>query len=218
MPGEPFGRFCDVVAFARRNRDDAGRGDVDALEVAAILVFDLPEPGLVVADQVHLVDGNRDLTHAKKLQQIAMVARLATHALIGVDQQQRGIGVGGTGDHVADEFAVAWRVDQYIFAPVVAEPDLRRVDGDTLVALGLQTVHQERPLERHAAALAHRFDSLELAFRQHARVVEQAPDEGRFAVIDMTDDDRAQLLLCLVVFGRAIGCKNGWLGDFVHYM
>ena len=69
------------------------------------------------------------------------------------------------------------------------EPDLRGVDGDALVALGLERVHQERPFERHAALLAHGLDRLELAVGQRAGVVEQAADQRRLAVVDMADDD-----------------------------
>ena len=45
-----------------------------------------------------------------------MQARLLLDALAGVDQQQRGFGVGGAGDHVLDELAVAGRVDDDVVA------------------------------------------------------------------------------------------------------
>ena len=72
-----------------------------------------------------------------------------------------------------------------------AKPDLAGVDGDALVALGLQRVEQERPLERHAAARADGLERVELAVRKASRFVQQAADQGRFAVIDMADDDDA---------------------------
>ena len=84
---------------------------------------------------------------------------------------------------------MAGRVDDDVVAARGAEPDLRGVDGDALVALGLERVHQEGPFERHAAPLADRLDGLELALGQRAGVVEQAADQGRFAVIDVADDD-----------------------------
>ena len=55
-------------------------------------------------------------------------------------------------------------------------------------------VHQEGPFERHAAPLAHRLDGLELAVGQRAGVVDQPADQRRLAVVDMADDDDAQLL------------------------
>ncbi len=73
---------------------------------------------------------------------------------------------------------MARRVDQDVLMATVAKPDLRRVDRDALVALGLQAVHQERPFEGHAPAPAHFLDGLELAFGQLARVVEQPAHQG----------------------------------------
>ena len=87
---------------------------------------------------------------------------------------------------------MARRVDDDVVALRRAEPDLRGVDGDALVALGLERVHQERPFERHAAPLAHRLDRLELALGQRAGVVEQPADQGRLAVVDVADDDDLQ--------------------------
>ena len=87
VPGQSVGRCRDVVAVARRNRDHAGRHDVNALQIAAVLGLDGPESLRVVADQIHLVDHNRHLVNAEQLEQIAMVARLAAHALVGVDEQ-----------------------------------------------------------------------------------------------------------------------------------
>ena len=51
------------------------------------------------------------------------------------------------------------------------------VDGDVLVALGLQRVHEVGELERHAAALRDRDELLVFAFGQRAGVVEQPADE-----------------------------------------
>ena len=109
---------------------------------------------------------------------------------------------------------MARRIDQHIFALAVAEPNLRGVDRHTLVALGFQAVHQERPFERHAAAPAHFFDGLELALGQHAGLVKQTTHEGRLAMVDMADDDDAQLLLR----GRAIDFQHRRFGHLVHYM
>ena len=74
-----------------------------------------------------------------------------------------------------------------------AEADLRGVDGDALVALGLQRVQQERPFERHAAPRADGLQHFELAVGQAAGLVQQPADQRRLAVIDMADDDDADL-------------------------
>ena len=132
-----------------------------------------------------------DPADAEQMQQEAMPPALLAHAFGGVDHQQRGVGLGGARHHVLQEFDVARRIDQQHVAVRRVEPDLAGVDGDALVALGLQRIEQERPFERHAAPLAHALDGLELAVGQRARVVHQPADQGRLAVIDMADDDDA---------------------------
>src|SRR3546814_15496783 len=82
-----------------------------------------------------------------------------------------------------------------LFRSVVAqrrlEPDLRGVDGHRLVALGLEGVEHEGPLDRHAAARLDRLQLGHLARRQRAGVVQQPADQGRLAVVDVADDDDA---------------------------
>ena len=193
IPGHDARARDDVVALAGRDRDEAGRLDPEAGEIAAILLGDRAEAVGAVVDQVHLVDQDRDLLDAQQMEQIAVPAGLLLHALLGVDQQQRGLAAGRAGDHVLEKLLVARRIDDDVVALGGAEPDLRGVDGDALIALGLQRVHQEGPFERHAAPLGHRLDRLELAFGQRARVVEQPADQGRLAVIDVADDDDPKL-------------------------
>ena len=153
--------------------------------------LDLLEARRVVIDAVHLIDDDRDLMHAEQLQEIAVAAGLLAHALDRVDDQQSRIGLRGAGDHVAQEFGVAGRVDQHHVARGRAETDLAGVDGDALVALGLQRVEQERPFERHAAALGDGFELLELAVGEISGLVQQAADQRRLAMIDMADDHDA---------------------------
>ena len=88
---------------------------------------------------------------------------------------------------------MAGRVDQDHVARAGAEADLRGVDGDALVALSLQRVQQERPFERHAAPCADGFEHFQLAIGQAAGLVQQPSDQRRFAVVDMADDDDADL-------------------------
>ena len=145
----------------------------------------------IEADAVHLVDDDRHLADAEQMQEIAVAARLIAHAFGRIDDQQGGVGLRRAGDHVAEKLGVTGRVDQDDVARERAQPDLAGVDGDALVALGLQRIEQKRPFERHAAARAHRLERLELAVGQAAGFVQQAADQGRFAVIDVADDDDA---------------------------
>ena len=111
---------------------------------------------------------------------------------------------------------MAGRVDQHDVARSGAEADLRGVDGDALVALGLQRVEQERPFERHAAPGADRLEHLELAFGQALGLVQQASDQRGLAVIDVADDDDADLRARGAVGRCRYRCGQDHLHDSVH--
>ena len=123
-----------------------------------------------------------------------MAPRLFLHAFGRINDDERGVGARRAGHHVLDELLMAGCVDDHVFALLGAEPDLRRVDGDVLIALGLQAVHHVGPLERHPAPLRDRHELFVLALGQGSGVVEQAADKRRFAVIDVSDDDQLQLI------------------------
>ncbi len=176
-------------------------------------VADLLEAIGAEIDPVHLVDDHGDLSDAEQMQQIAMTPGLVAHAFQRVDDQDRAVGLRSAGDHVAQEFGVAGGVDQHHVAGAGAEADLRGVDGDALVALGLQRIQKERPFERHAAPGADGLEHFQLAVGQAAGLVQQPSDQGGFAMIDMADDDDADLRT-----GGAVGRRRGrgFLEDHVH--
>jgi hypothetical protein len=152
---------------------------------------DVSIPTGIEAHAIHLVDRHRHLTHAQQMQEVAVAAGLIAYTLRGIDDQQGGIGLRGAGDHVAEELGVSGRVDQHDVARGSAQTDLAGIDGDALIALGLQRIEQKRPFERHAAAGTHRLERVELALGQAVRFVQETTDQGRLAVIDMADDDDA---------------------------
>jgi hypothetical protein len=77
------------------------------------------------------------------MQDIAVPAGLVAHPLGGVDDQHGGIGLRRAGDHVAEKLGVSRRVDQDDVACGGAQPNLAGIDGDALIALGLQGIEQE---------------------------------------------------------------------------
>ena len=184
----------DVVAVLGGDGDEHFGLDADGLEPGAVFGFDLLEPGLAVVLEVHFVDQHGDLADAEQVQQVAVPAGIFLHAFVGVDQQQRRFGVGRAGDHVLQKLLVAGRVDDDVLALVRVEPDLGGIDGDVLVALGLERVHQVGPLEGHAAALGDLLELLQLALGQRAGVVEQPADKSGFAMVHVADNDDLQLL------------------------
>jgi hypothetical protein len=163
IPRHGLGGCGDVVAVAGGDGYDDAGAEADAVEIRRIGLADLVVARLSEPNGVHLVDDHRHLADAQQMQEEAVEARLLLDALAGVDQHQRGVGARRARDHVLDELAVAGRVDDDVVAGGRAQPDLRGVDGDALVALVLEGIHEEGPLEGHAAPLAHDLDGLELA-------------------------------------------------------
>ena len=76
-----------------------------------------------------------------------MAARLGQHALARIDQDDGEIGIGRAGRHVAGVLLMARRVGDDEFALVGGEEAIGDVDGDALLALGLQPVDQQREID-----------------------------------------------------------------------
>jgi hypothetical protein len=88
------------------------------------------------------------------VRQVGVAPGLGQHALARVDQDDRQVGGRGGGDHVARVLLVARRVGDDVLAAAGAEVAIGDVDGDALLALGLQAVGQQRQVDRlHAAPL-----------------------------------------------------------------
>ena len=82
---------------------------------------------------------------------------------------------------------MAWRVGDDEFAAVGGEEAVGDVDGDALFTFGGQTIDQQREIDV-LALRAHLFrvgfEGCELVFEHHLAVVEQAADQGGFAVVN----------------------------------
>ena len=204
VPSHALASRSDVIARSCHHGDEAHRRNADLLQVIAEQGFDFAEAPLIEIHLVHLVDGDDDLIHAQEVKEIGVFAGLLAHALGGVDHHHGGVAAGGAGDHVLEEFVMSRGVDQDVIAAIGAINDMTRIDGEGLVPLRRQRVGDERPFERHAAALAHRFHRLDLANRKRSGVVEEAADDGRLAMVDVTDKGDAQ--------GLAGGRRAGGFG------
>ena len=124
-----------------------------------------------------------------------MAARLRQQALARVDQQDREIGVGGAGRHVAGVLLVAGRVGDDERALLGGEIAIGDVDGDALLALGLEPVDQQREVDVGAggAVLARvLLQRGELIVEDQLLLVEQAADQRRLAVVDGAAGEEAQ--------------------------
>src|SRR2546423_11039615 len=162
---------------------------IEAGQEGPVLVRDSIEEGFGVVDEIHLVDHDRRLLDAEEAQKVGMPTGLLLHAFFRIHQEQRRIGVGSARDHVLDELLVTWLVDDQVFTIAAAKSNLSDVDGDALELLFFEGVQEERVLEWLALLLADAPDLLDAAFFKGAGVREQPPDQSRFTVIDVTDDD-----------------------------
>jgi len=87
------------------------------------------------------------------------------------------------------------RVGDDELAPRRSEVAVGDIDGDALLALGLQAVSQEREVETGGAApLRGALDGGELVLLDGARVIKQPADQRALAVVDAAGGCEAQRL------------------------
>ncbi len=179
----------------------------DLLEDGAELRLDRAERRFAVADQIHLVDGHEHMAHPQKRRNICMAPRLNLYALAGVDQHDRGICGRFARGHVACVLLVAWRVRDDELAPRRGEVAVRHVDRDALLTLGAQPVGQQREIDLSRCGRSLALDRLHLVFIHRLRVVEQPPDEGRFAVVYAARRGEAQQVLLALAAQKVLDRK-----------
>ena len=119
-------------------------------------LLDALEHGLVVVDEVHLVDAQHEVRHAEQRREERVPARLLDDAVAGVDEDQREVGGRRAGDHVARVLDVAGRVGDDELARRRREVAVGDVDRDALLALGAQAVGEQREVHAFLAAQARR--------------------------------------------------------------
>ena len=187
-PGSP----SDIVAAQARKRDRGEGADPDAVSEGAIVGDDRLELRLIVSDQIHLVHGEHDVANADQVGKKRMPPRLRQHALARVDQDHREIGGRCAGDHVAGILFMPWRVGDDELALFRREEAIGDVDRNSLLTFGGKAIDQQREIDflsLAAGALRIRFERGELILEDHLRIVEQPPDQRRFAVVHRAASD-----------------------------
>ena len=124
------------------------------------------------------------------------------HAMAGVDEDDGQLARRGAGGHVARVLLVAGRVGNDELAAIGREIAIRDVDGDALLALGLEAVGEQGKVDLAGAGgadlLAVALHGGELVLVDHLGVVQQPADERALAVIDAAAGEEAQQFLLLV--------------------
>lgn len=127
--------------------------------------------------------------------EIKVAPGLRLQAFAGIDEQDCGVAARRTGDKVAGILLVSRRVGDDEASRRCREIAPGDVDCDPLFAFRREAVEQQREIERFAlAAVTARFrrQRFELVVEQQSAIVEQAADEGGFAVVDAAAGDEAQ--------------------------
>ena len=195
VPGHRGGGVDDVGAGQARQRDGGDPVDADRAREVAIVGDDRVEGRLVVADEVHLVHREHDVADADELDEVAVAAGLREDALARVDQDDGEVGGRRAGDHVAGILLVAGGVGDDELARRGGEEAVGDVDGDALLALRRQPVDEEGEVEVGALRAGARGiggERVELVGEDGARIVEEATDQRRLAVVDRAAGDEAQ--------------------------
>jgi hypothetical protein len=198
-----------IVADLGSDRD---HGDVQAAEARAELLqlgFDFGEPALVEVNQVNLVHRRDKVLDAQQFCYPGMPTCLTQYACPRVDQKDRDVGVGGTGEHVAGVALMAGCVGQNVAAGGSGEESVGDIDGDALFAFGAQAVGQR-------GEVGDTFfvgDSFQVVQRQAVGVVQKPPDQGALAVVDRTRGGDSEQLSsdAIVQLGSRV-----LLGAFAH--
>ena len=171
------------------------RAEVERLGEGGESLDDAAKCRFVVVDQVDLVDRQHDMADAEQRGDDRVAMGLGQQPLARVDQQDGEIGVGGAGRHVAGVLLVAGRVGDDERAPRRGEIAVGDVDGDALLALGLEAVDQQREVDvgaDRAVLLRVAFERRELVVEDQLLLVEQPADQGRLAVVDRAAGQQAQ--------------------------
>src|SRR2546423_1110926 len=141
-----------------------------------------------------------------------MAPALFARAFIGGDHDERGVSAGRAGDHVLEKFLVARCIDDHVFSRGRAKLNLRRIDRDILLLFLRQGIEDKSVFELLALRLTARAERFDLPFRKAIGFFQQPPDQGRFAVIDMTNEndlkrDRRP----------ETGNRRGWWFRYIHF-
>ena len=143
-----------------------------------------------------------------------MPAGLRQQALARVHQHDGEVGGGGAGRHVARVLLVPGAIGDDETAPVGAEVAVGDINGDALLAFGVQAIHQQRIVDRLALCamtLAVALERGQLVVEQVAALVQQAADQRALAIVHAAAGDEAQARLGFVALEIAgdIGIDAG---------
>ena len=192
VPGHVCRGVCDIVALHSADGNEGFGVDVYLFQKGAALGADIPVDLFAVVHKVHLVDKHGNLADAQNGEKIAVAAGVFLNAVGSVDNQQSGLGAGGAGDHVFEEFNVAGSVDYDITSGLGLEKAPGSIDGNTLSLFVFQSVQKKCVFKGLGVTAAVFADSFKLSVGKGAGIRQKAAYNGAFAVVNVTDCDYIQ--------------------------
>mmetsp|Transcript_118178 Transcript_118178/g.164630 ORF Transcript_118178/g.164630 Transcript_118178/m.164630 type:complete len:360 (-) Transcript_118178:36-1115(-) len=207
VPVHVLGLVDHVITIPSRDGDEVDLVNVvtNTLKVRGNLRFDFVVSGLGVLDGriVHLVDGNDHLldTHGEGEESVLLGLTFLGETRLeltstGSNDEDGGISLRGTSDHVLDEISVTWCVNDGVDSLLRLEFPESDINGDTTLTFGLELVKNPSVLE---STLTHLVGFLlELgdgSLIDTTTLVDQVTGGGGFAGIDVTDNDEIKLSL-----------------------
>ena len=122
-------------------RDAATGREVDEVGHDAV------ENRFIVGHQIDLVDGQHHALQAEHPADGGVTLGLAQHALAGIDQNDGKLGRRCAGHHVAGVLLMTGRVGDDEGAARGRKLAIGDIDGDALLALGLESAAQQREID-----------------------------------------------------------------------
>ena len=133
--------------FNADKRHETDVGNVQLGGKLAEVGADLIKDGLIVVNQVHLVDGQNHVLDAQQRNDERVTFGLRQDAFAGVDQNDRQVGRRRTGRHVASELLVTWRIGDDELSLRSREVAIGHIDRDSLLTFVFQSVQQQRGID-----------------------------------------------------------------------
>ncbi len=202
IPGHVGARVHDIVAGQRADRDQLNGLEPQPVRQGKKLRPYRRKHLRAVADEIHLVYRCHDVRDLQQACDVGVPARLRQQApglykCIRIDEHDGHIGRRRACRHVARVLLVPGRVRDDEFALRCREVTIGNIDGDALLALGSQTIRQQRKVDGPIARAIHAAgaDAGKLILVDALGVVEQTPNQRALAVVDRPGRGEAQQFL-----------------------
>ena len=126
-----------------------------SIRESLVFIPDSPEDLLAVVNEVHLIHSKYNMPDTQQRHQISMTARLRHHTCTCIHKDYCQIGCGAARYHVSRILFVSRGVGYDELAFVGGEVAICHIDGDSLLALRLQSVQQQCVVDLAGSSIPH---------------------------------------------------------------